>query len=718
MGNVLIVAEKPAAGADIAKVVGADRRRNGYLEGNGYIVTWAVGHLVGLKKPEEHGEEYGKWQLKQLPLSFPLENSLKVLSGTGKQFKVIKELIHRPDVDLLINAGDAGREGYLIQEWIYRMAGCSLPKKVLWASSLTTAGIQTALDNLKDNNLAEFQGILREAEARAEGDYILGMNYSRLLTLTRAYGRQTLSYGRCQTPLLNLIAIRDAQIESFTPKPYWTVEVKYRKGFKGALHGQDGQDDKPVRFLDKEEALLAYAQAEKESSGTVVKYEKTEKTVKAPRLYNLAKLQQDMGRQYSFPPDKTLSIAQSLYETHKILSYPRTDSQFLSMDIFDEIGEHLKCCRFGIFKGLLDSVDTASITADKSYFNDLKVTDHHALIPTINDDMETEYAKLSDDERRVFDAVVLSLIAIFYPEYRYDATTILIDIGGSVFRSGGTTIRELGFRAILKDRKEDKEEGLEILPELAEGDTVSIDAIEMPEKKTVPPKPYNDETIVKLMEKYGIGTSATRADILKKLQNPERQFIVREKGAYRATPLGREYIKFIPDKLKDPALTGHFEEELQRVNAGEITKEMFLDKLLQEFEEDMEHITSEKIADAQRIGYYARDSDAPDYLGKCPQCGAAVKAGKYGAYCAGKCGMTFSLQGQKLTPAAAKTLLSGGKLLVKGLVSKAKGTEYDAYFTADGVEPFSFTNKEGKQISGYRLKYRMEFPKKKGNGKS
>lgn len=236
----------------------------------------------------------------------------------------------------------------------------------------------------------------------------------------------------------------------------------------------------------------------------------------------------------------------------------------------------------------------------------------------------------------------------------------------------------------------------------------------MPEKKTVPPKPYNDETIVKLMEKYGIGTSATRAEIIKKLQNPERQFIVREKGAYKATPLGREYIQFIPEKLKDPALTKHFEENLQRVNAGEITKDMFLDNLLQEFEEDMEHITSEKITDAQKIGYYAKDSDAPDYLGECPKCGAAVKSGRFGAYCARKCGMTFSLQGQKLSPEAVKTLLSGGKVLVKGLVSKNKGTKYDAYFIAAGTEPFSFTNKDGRQISGYRFQYRMEFPQKKG----
>lgn len=708
MGNILIVAEKPAAGADIAKVVGASRRGNGFLEGNGYIVTWAVGHLVGLKKPEEHREEYGKWQLEQLPLSFPLDESLKILPGTVRQFKVIKALIHRPDVDLLINAGDAGREGYLIQEWIYRMAGCTLPKKVLWASSLTTAGIQNALNNLKENDLDEFRGILREAEARAEGDFFLGMNYSRLLTLTRAYDRQTLSYGRCQTPLLNLIAIRDAQIESFQSKPYWMIETRYGKGFKGVLHGADG---KPVHFLDQQEAAQAFAQIKKEKRGIVEKYEKTEKKTKAPHLYNLARLQQDMGRLYNFSPDKTLSIAQSLYETHKILSYPRTDSQFLSMDVFDEIGQHLECCRFGMFEGLMDSIDLTSIVADKSYFNDLKVTDHHALIPVINEGMEKEYAKLSEEERKVFDAVVLSLIAIFYPEYRYDATTILVRIGNAVFQSSGTTIRDLGFRAVLKDRQEGKEAGLEILPELAEGDTVTVDSVSMPEKKTVAPKPYNDETIVQLMEKYGIGTSATRADIIKKLQHPDRQFIVREKGKYTATSLGREYIKCIPDKLKDPALTRHFEENLQRVNAGEITKAKFLDDLLQEFEEDMERFTSAKVTDDQKIGYYAHESDAPDYLGRCPQCGAAVKSGKFGAYCAGKCGMTFSLQGKKLAPAEVKTLLSGGKLLVKGLTSRA-GTKYDAYFFVGGTEPYSFSNKDGKNISGYRLKYLMEFPKK------
>lgn len=215
------------------------------MEGERYVVTWAIGHLVGLKQPQEHDEKYKRWSLANLPVSFDLSDSLKVLPETRHQYKVIKDLIHRNDIEMLINAGDAGREGYLIQEWIYRMAGCRLPKKVLWASSLTKAGIQTAMDNLKENDLPEFQGILREAEARAEGDYILGFNYSPLLTLTRAY-RQTLSYGRCQTPLLQLVYLRDKAIREFKSEPYWNVEVTYTKGFKGLLIGED---EKGLKFF-------------------------------------------------------------------------------------------------------------------------------------------------------------------------------------------------------------------------------------------------------------------------------------------------------------------------------------------------------------------------------------------------------------------------------------------------------------------------------------
>lgn len=711
MGKILIVAEKPAAGGDIAKVVGATEKHQGYLEGDEYVVTWAVGHLIGLKKPPEHDEKYKKWSLQHLPISFELSDSLKVLPDTAYQYKVIKNLIHRNDIDMLINAGDAGREGYLIQEWIYRMAGCGLPKKVLWASSLTTAGIKTAMDNLKDNDL--FQGILKEAEARAEGDYILGFNYSPLLTITRAY-KQTLSYGRCQTPLLNLVAIRDEEIKNFKTKPYWSIEVTYHKGFKGMLIDEN---EKCKRFFDKTEAenVLKLSNGQ----GTVIHYEKQGKKEKAPLLYNLAKLQQDMGRKYSFSPDRTLEIAQALYEKYKIMSYPRTDSQYLSMDVYDEIAEHLKCCRFGEFTALIDKIDFGSIKADKSYFNDLKVTDHHALIPTIHSNMESAYRSLSEDEKRVFDAVVISLIAIFYPEYCYDATKIVVEIGGNNFKSSGTTIRQLGYKILFKDRSDDKaskENDLQILPELQEGATLSVDSADILEKKTVPPKKYNDETIVKVMEKYNIGTSATRAEIIKKLQNPKRQFLVREKGKYSVTELGKEYIRVVPEELKAPELTQRFEENLQKVNAGTLSKDEFLDGLLEDIKRNIDKFTSNPIPDEQKIGYAAmKERESKAKLGKCPKCGAEVVSGQYGAYCMGKCGMTFGkIRGKAITEEQVAALLAGQKVYVSGLKKKDGSGTYSAYFIPNGIEPYSYTAGDGTQKSGFQFKFDMEFKKRKG----
>lgn len=711
MGKTLIVAEKPAAGQDIAKVVGATENHKGYMEGDKYIVTWAVGHLIGLMQPQEHDEKYREWNLDNLPLHFDLAESLKVLPDTSHQFRVIKELIHRNDVDLLINAGDAGREGYLIQEWIYRMAGCHLPKKVLWASSLTTAGIQNAMEHLKENSLPEFQGILREAEARAEGDYLLGFNYSPLLTLTRGY-KQILSYGRCQTPLLQLVYLRDKAIREFRSEPYWNIEVTYSKGFKGILIAED---EKAKQFFNRSEAEETLSRTIK--SGVVTKYERQAKREKAPLLYNLAKLQQEMGRRYSFSPDKTLQIAQVLYEKYKVMSYPRTDSQYLSMDVYDEITEHLESCRFGSFAPMINKIDFNTLEADKSYFNDLKVTDHHALIPTINPNMRSVYDTLSEDERKVFDAVVISVIAIFYPEYQYDATKIVVEIGGSLFKSTGTIIRDLGYKVLFKNnagkKDKDSEGELQILPELTRGDLLSIDSALLIDKKTVPPKKFNDETIIKVMEKYDIGTSATRAEIIKKLQNPRRQFIIRENGRYSVTELGEEYICIVPQELKAPELTQQFEENLREVNEGRLTKEEFLEKLLSDISKNINKFTSSPIPDEQKIGYKAAmEKKEKEILGKCPKCGSDVKQGKFGAYCTGKCGITLGwIRGKKLTDTQIIEVLNGKRIYVTGLKKKGGGT-YSAYFTPDGIEPYNYIS-DGKSKQGYQFKYIVEFKKRR-----
>ena len=705
MGKILIVAEKPAAGADIAKVVGAGEKHNGYMEGERYVVTWAIGHLVGLKQPQEHDEKYRKWSLANLPVSFDLSDSLKVLPRTRHQYKVIKELIHRGDIEMLINAGDAGREGYLIQEWIYRMAGCRLPKKVLWASSLTKAGIQTAMDHLKENDLPEFQGILREAEARTEGDYILGFNYSPLLTLTRAYG-QTLSYGRCQTTLLQLVYLRDKAIREFRSEPYWNVEVTYAKGFKGLLIGED---EKGMKFFRKDDATEALGKSG--GTGTVVAYEMQEKKEKAPLLYNLAKLQQDMGRRYSFPPNKTLEIAQTLYEKYKILSYPRTDSRYLSMDVYDEISGHLKSCCFGSFAMAINKIDFSMLQADKSYFNDLKVTDHHALIPTINADMEAAYASLAEDEKRVFDAVVLSVIAIFYPAYEYDATKIIVEIGGNRFKSTGTTIRRLGYRQLFINTDEEKKSGLQILPELSEGDSLAVDSAALQDKKTEPPNKFNDETIVKVMEKYSIGTSATRADIIQKLQNPKRQFVIREKGQYSVTELGEEYIRIVPEELKAPELSQQFEENLKKINTGDLSKEEFLAGLIEDISNNIDRFTAVQIPDEKKIGYEAaKQRESREHLGTCPKCGAEVRSGQYGAYCVGKCGMSLGrVRGKTLTDEQVTALLNGRKVYVTGLKKREGDGTYSAYFIPDGIEEYSYKTTGGEQKKGWQFKFSVQF---------
>lgn len=563
------------------------------------------------------------------------------------------------------------------------------------------------MDNLKDNSLPEFQGILREAEARAEGDYLLGYNYSPLLTLTRAY-RQTLSYGRCQTSLLNLVYLRDKQVREFKPKPYWTVEAAYAKGFKGTLVDEQG---KSRSFFDRAEAEAVRSTAG--GIGTVVSYGKQEKKEKAPLLYNLAKLQQDMGRMYSFSPDQTLQIAQALYEKHKILSYPRTDSQYLSMDIYHEITEHLESCRFGKFKDYIHKINFDTLKADRSYFNDLKVTDHHALIPTINGSMGKIYDTLSDEERKVFDVIVLSLTAIFYPEYRYDATKIVVDIGGNMFQSSGTTILQLGYREVLKSNGAERNKDLQILPKLQEGDNLAVDSISLLNKTTKSPGLYNDETIVKAMEKYHIGTSATRAETIKKLQNPKRQFIVREKGKYSVTELGEEYIKVVPEELKTPELTRRFEEELSRVNEGSLAKEEFLENLVEDIRGNLIKFTSTPIPDERKIGYAAaKKKEETAVLGKCPKCGGQVIKGKFGAYCANKCGMNVSrIMGVALTDAQVKDMLDGKKILLKGLKSKA-GKPYDAYIIPNGTEEYRYT-KDGKEKRGVQFKIVMEFPKKK-----
>ncbi|MCM1159903.1 MAG: DNA topoisomerase III [Roseburia sp.] len=688
MGKILVIAEKPSVGNDIARVLGCTEKKDGYIEGNEYIVTWAIGHLIGLKYPEEHEERFKTWEIKDLPFHFPISESLKVLPDTSRQFNTIKKLIHRNDVDSLINAGDAGREGYLIQEWIYRMAGNNKPVKVLWASSVTDEALKKAFSDLKENR--EFSSLLDEAEARAEGDHLLGINYSRALTLTKASGT-TLSYGRCQTPLLNLVIQRDLEIENFKPEPYYQVEASYRKGFKGTLISEDKKKLDFKERIEAEKVLEECAGNEAE----VVEYVTEDKSKKPPLLYDLATLQKAMGAAYGFTPDHTLSIAQSLYEKHKILSYPRTDSQYLSNDLYHEIKAHVLSCNFGIFRQFIASIDLDSLKAEKRYFNDLKVTDHHALIPTINPETEHIYSSLAPDEKKVFDAVVISLLAIFYPDYEYSITTIVNKIGNHFFLSKGNTIKKLGFKEIFKlDQEENPEEkeDKQLLPVLQVKERIAVDGLKIMDKKTTAPSRYTVSSLISLMEKYKIGTAATRAEIIKKLMNPKRAYLKLEKGKYLSTPLGRAYIKVIPDKLKAPELTMNFEEKLAMINSGQLEKEAFLKEIVTELEENIA-VFSKEAGTGEKISAEAGDEG----IGNCPICHKPMREGRKNFYCSGyKEGCQFviwkTISGKTLTRAQLKQLLSKGKTgKIKGFQSRnGKSFEAALYVKEDKSIGFRF----------------------------
>lgn len=684
MGKILIIAEKPSVGSDIAKALHVSGRKDGYIENEQYIVTWAVGHLIGQKYPEEHNPDYKQWKLEDLPFCFPLSESLKVLPDTAAQFKVIKGLINRADVDYLVNAGDAGREGLLIQEWIYRMAGNKKPIKMLWISSFTEEAVRQAFaSGLKERK--DFMSLLNEAEARAQGDHILGINYSRLLTLTKASPGTSLSYGRCQTPLLNIIVRRDEEIAQFKPTPYFNISITYSKGFKGILVDAEG---KRVDFGTKEEAEAVYN--ELAAGGIVESFVEEEKSKKAPLLYNLAALQKAMGAKYGYTPDETLSIAQELYEKHKILSYPRTDSQCLSTDLYQEIGRHLQCCRFGKYTEYVDRIDMATMQPQKRYFNDLKVSDHYALIPTIQEDMAERYQKLNEKEKNVFDAVVSSFIAIFMPEYKYSTSELVVNNAGHRFISKGITILSLGYKEILKidtETTETENDEKQILPKMSEGDSVSVDQKEIQDKMTKAPGRYTIAGLIAVMEKYSIGTSATRAEIVKKLLNPKRAFITLEKGKYASTELGRKFIAVVPDKLKDVKLTEHFEESLEKINVGSLTKDAFLEELVSELKANIELFSG---TEGERI------ERTMESIGKCPKCGEEIRANAKAYGCSGyKNGCNFviwkTIAGKNITESQVKQLLTKkqtGK--IKGFTGKKGKFDAALVLKPDGTIGFQF----------------------------
>ena len=614
---IVCVAEKPSVGRDIARVLGANTQHDGFMEGNGYCVTWTFGHLCALLDPHEYNEQWKGWNLSSLPM-VPLRFGIKVSEDKGvqKQFNTIKNLIARADE--VINCGDAGQEGELIQRWVYQKAGCKVPVKRLWISSLTEEAIREGFQKLKDQS--EYQPLYEAGMMRAIGDWLLGMNATRAYTLRFAKGvgkdRQVLSIGRVQTPTLALIVKRQHEIENFVPRTYWELKTIYRDTtFSAQLPVEE--DDYAIISLERGQALV---DSIKDLPLEIISVEKKKGVEYAPRLFDLTSLQVECNKKFGLSADDTLKIIQSLYEKH-VTTYPRVDTTYLSDDIYPKVPATLQGIKdyFPQVTPLLPlqadgKKGAGSLPKSKKVFDNKKVTDHHAIIPT-----GQRPDNLSELERKVYNLVALRFIAAFYPDCEVSNTTVLAKAGDVDFKVTGRQILKMGWREVFaKEKQEDEaQEEQKSLPAFVKGESGPHEP-QLQEKTTTPPKYYTEATLLRAMEtagktvedeelrdamkENGIGRPSTRAAIIEKLF--QRKYIVREKKNIHATPLGINLIQtIISPLLKSAELTGLWEKKLREIERGTFTAQQFLDELKQ--------MTSEVV----------RDVKADKAGMRCPVCG-------------------------------------------------------------------------------------------------
>ena len=605
---ILCVAEKPSVGRDIARVLGANTQHDGYMEGNGYCVTWTFGHLCALLDPHEYSEQWKGWNLSSLPM-VPARFGIKVTDDKGvqKQFNTIKTLIAKADE--VINCGDAGQEGELIQRWVYQKAGCKVPVKRLWISSLTEDAIREGFQKLKDQS--EYQRLYEAGMMRAIGDWLLGMNATRAYTLRFAKGvgkdRQVLSIGRVQTPTLALIVKRQHEIENFVPRTYWELKTIYRDTtFSAQLPVEE--DDYAITSLEQGKALL---DSIKDVPLEITSVEKKKGTEFAPRLFDLTSLQVECNKKYSLSADDTLKIVQSLYEKH-VTTYPRVDTTYLSDDIYPKVPATLQGIKdyFPQVTPLLplkaDGKKGAdSLPKSKKVFDNKKVTDHHAIIPT-----GQRPDNLTDLERKVYNLVALRFIAAFYPDCEVSNTTVLAKAGEIDFKVTGRQILKMGWREVFAKEKQDDEpqEEQKSLPAFVKGEFGSHEP-QLQEKTTTPPKYYTEATLLRAMEtagrtvdneelrdamkENGIGRPSTRAAIIEKLF--QRKYIVREKKNIKATEVGINLVHtIISPLLKSAELTGLWEKKLREIERGDFQAQQFLDELKQMTSEVVREVKSDK----------------------------------------------------------------------------------------------------------------------------
>ncbi|MGN0678214.1 MAG: DNA topoisomerase 3 [Oscillospiraceae bacterium] len=685
----LVIAEKPSVAQTIAKVLGANKRGDGCVEGNGYIVSWCVGHLVGLASPEIYDEKYKSWSFDNLPI-IPEQWKFSITAATKKQFDILKKLMADDRVDELVCATDAGREGECIFRYVYNLVKCKKPYKRLWVSSMEDVAIREGFENLRSSS--EYDNLYEAGLCRAKADWLVGMNGTRLFTVR--YGA-TLNIGRVKTPTLAMIVDRDNKVKNFVKEKYYTVDLNC------------GEFTAYSEHIDNEAAVKEIVNACNGSSATVTNVKTEKKTANPPKLYDLTTLQREANRYYGYTAQQTLDYVQSLYEA-KLCSYPRTDSQYITEDMKDTFVSAVEMAKE--FTGIKcsDSINPLPV------INNSKVSDHHALIITAE---AVKYAppipkELPSGEKNVLFLIAARMILASSAQHIYEATSVKLTCADTEFSAKGKVVLENGWKLqeqqlksliknenIIADETQDNETAL---PKLSEGDILSVTA-DIAEHWTSPPKPFTEDTLLSAMEtagnsdydenadveKKGLGTPATRASIIEDLV--KREYVERKKKQLVPTEKGINLINVVPDEVKSPKMTADWETRLQAIEKGKESSETFLEEIC-EYISGLVH----SYGSVAEGGSFQRPQKASAAIGKCPNCGNDVKKGKFGFYCTGKCGMNIAkVYGKELTEAQLLKLLDGKEVIYSRNEKKTTVLpECEAYSCI----------KDGKEYSGFQWK--------------
>ncbi|HDR4422439.1 TPA: DNA topoisomerase III [Bacillus cereus] len=618
MAKSVVIAEKPSVARDIAKVLKCTKKGNGFLEGDKYIVTWALGHLVTLADPEAYDNKYKTWNLEDLPM-LPERMKLVVIKQTGKQFNAVKHQLTRNDVNEVVVATDAGREGELVARWVIEKAKINKPIKRLWISSVTDKAIKDGFNNLKPGKA--YDNLYASAVARSEADWYIGLNATR--ALTTKFNAQ-LNCGRVQTPTVAIIAGREDEIKNFKAQTYYGIEAQTTDRLK--LTWQDANGNS--RSFNKEKIDGIVKGLEKHNA-TVVEIDKKQKKSFSPGLYDLTELQRDANKKFGYSAKETLNIMQKLYEQHKVLTYPRTDSRYISSDIVGTLPERLKACGVGEYRPLAHKVLQKPIKSNKSFVDDSKVSDHHAIIPT---EGYVNFSAFTDKERKIYDLVVKRFLAVLFPAFEYEQLTLRTKVGNETFIARGKTILHAGWKEVYENRFEDDDVTDDVkeqlLPHIEKGDTLTVKLIMQTSGQTKAPARFNEATLLSAMEnptKYmdtqnkqladtlkstgGLGTVATRADIIDKLFN---SFLLEKRGKdIHITSKGRQLLDLVPEELKSPTLTGEWEQKLEAIAKGKLKKEVFIS--------EMKNYTKEIVSEIKSSDKkYKHDNISTK---SCPDCG-------------------------------------------------------------------------------------------------